>query len=282
MYSEDIVQPMKLEVYNSIVHDFKKYRGFGRKEEQDLKNKYKHIPSSTIGSIISSLVQRTMKRYFRKSPAISQKYYDQFQEQVKNDDSGDTIIKLSERHAITPSLFARSILLHEHSDYEVKEIIKDTSLIQNGDLAYHTFLANINDNQYGPYSDVIKRSIGLEYELRIERELKLLKIPYSDETALRSRGFDKTPDVKLDVPIAVDGFVINWIESKAMFGDKENHATYFNEQLKCYWNRFGPGLVIYWFGYLEILDYGREVNTMIILRTGFPTKDSIIQHNTDF
>lgn len=125
------------------------------------------------------------------------------------------------------------------------------------------------------------RSIGLEYELRLERELRLMSISFSDETILRSRGYDKTPDFKLDVPIAVDGFIVNWVESKALFGDEENHSGYLKEQLMCYWNRFGPGLVIYWFGFLETLNSTPEVNNMFILRTCFPCKENITMYNLD-
>lgn len=36
---------------------------------------------------------------------------------------------------------------------------------------------------------------------------------------------------------AVDGRVVNWIESKALFGDPANHAAYLKDQFWSYWNR---------------------------------------------
>lgn len=125
------------------------------------------------------------------------------------------------------------------------------------------------------------RSIGLEYELRLEQYLRTLNITFSDENVLRSHGYDKTPDFKLDVPIAIDGFIVHWVESKALFGDEENHSGYLKDQLTCYWNRFGPGLVIYWFGYLETLDLTPEINNMFIIRSSFPAKESITQFKYD-
>ncbi|CAB3988739.1 Hypothetical predicted protein, partial [Paramuricea clavata] len=89
------------------------------------------------------------------------------------------------------------------------------------------------------------------------------------ENDMRSQGYDKTPDFKLQVPIAVDGRVVNWIESKASFGDESSHKTYLKDQFWSYWNRFGPGMVIYWFGFIDELDCNRDKG--IILSDQFPS-----------
>lgn len=85
---------------------------------------------------------------------------------------------------------------------------------------------------------------------------------------MREREFDKTPDFKLEVPIAVDGHVVNWIESKALFGAPESHKGYLKDQFWSYWNRFGPGLVIYWFGFVDELDTNKDKG--ILLYDNFP------------
>ncbi|CAK1550516.1 unnamed protein product [Leptosia nina] len=282
MTSENEIKPMSQKLYAAIVEDFNKLTTFSRKAENELRHKYKEVPSSTIGSIISLLVQRSMKHNYRKSPVISSRYYDLYENLVKKEDKSDVIIQLADSQGISPALFVRSLLQNIYPDSTmVKKCLKDSTLIENKDLAYQVFLGIMYDNQYGPYADIIKQSIGLEYEMRLEKELHLMDITFSDENLLRLRGYDKTPDFKLDVPIAVDGFVVNWIESKALFGDEENHLGYVKEQLICYWNRFGPGLVIYWFGYLETLENTPEVNNMFILRTNFPSKESITQYRID-
>lgn len=72
------------------------------------------------------------------------------------------------------------------------------------------------------------------YERKLKCHLQKLNLPFLDEHQLRLRGYDKTPDVKLEVPISVDGFIINWIESKALFGDDDSHNGYLESQLYRY------------------------------------------------
>lgn len=67
--------------------------------------------------------------------------------------------------------------------------------------------------------------------------------------------------------------IINWIESKASFGDRDSHAKYVKEQLSCYSNRFGPGIVIYWFGYQEDILNINQGNLIIL--DDFPTNDTL-------
>lgn len=62
--------------------------------------------------------------------------------------------------------------------------------------------------------------------------------PMTDEHGLKARGYDKTPDLKLEVPIAVNGHIVNWIESKASFGDRKNHERYLEDQFWSYQNRW--------------------------------------------
>ncbi|ODN06645.1 hypothetical protein Ocin01_00009 [Orchesella cincta] len=136
---------------------------------------------------------------------------------------------------------------------EISKYLRDTASIPDRTLAYEVYMCTVHDDNYGPFPDAIKRTIGKEYEVRLSKLLQDQGILYLEEDQLRKQGYDKTPDIKLEVPIAINGKVITWIESKATFGDEETHQGYVKDQLTSYYNRFGPGLVIYWLGYVETI-----------------------------
>jgi len=72
-------------------------------------------------------------------------------------------------------------------------------------------------------------------------------------TCIRASGASKTPDILLASPIGV--FVDNawrsvcWIDSKALFGDENTHRNDVVEQAQGYVHRYGPGMILYWFGH---------------------------------
>ena len=73
------------------------------------------------------------------------------------------------------------------------------------------------------------------------------------EEELRGEGKSKTPDVLLTVPIGfyVNGTwrVVRWIDSKALFCDPVTHKYEVSKQAEGYVHRYGPGCVVYWFGW---------------------------------
>jgi len=190
------------------------------------------------------------------------------------------IVEFAKNSRFSPAQFAKIILEEKFKELEGEEtvskelnikitkLIKNSALIDDQKLATEVWLATIKDNNYGPFTEQIKQAIGQDYENKAKRSLERLGLSYQDEYELRSKGYDKTPDIKLDIPFAYNGYVINWIESKALFGDKESHDNYLKTQLWSYWNRYGAGMVIYWFGFIDDLDNNRDNG--IIVCDDFP------------
>ena len=105
-----------------------------------------------------------------------------------------------------------------------------------------------------PAVDAAKAEVGARYERHLERILEESGIHYVSEDSLRDLGAAKTPDVLLPVPLGVlhpvtgEALIVHWIDSKALFGDGETHAASVLPQTQSYVARYGPGLVVYWFG----------------------------------
>ncbi|CAL4089047.1 unnamed protein product, partial [Meganyctiphanes norvegica] len=237
------------------------------------------VDSKTLGSIYSQEIQRKVKKNFHRfnAPDIAQDIFQSYINAISNYEAPGILVRMSKELTYSPAMLSK-LILEQHLNAtkpgtsatrsQVNRLLRDTTLIEDRDLAYEVYLCLLEDDVYGPFADSIKHSIGHEYEFLLKQQLDALNISYQNEDDLRSKGYDKTPDIKLDIPIAVDGRVINWIESKASFGDRDSHKTYLKDQFWSYWNRFGAGLVIYWFGFIEELDEHKEKG--IMLRDSFP------------
>ncbi|XP_076656942.1 CDAN1-interacting nuclease 1 [Halictus rubicundus] len=258
---------MKLDVYNDIVNTIRDFRGLPKDCRDVLKQKYKDIPASTLYGILSLDIQHKMKKWHLKLFGDNKNYYVTYMKAVRKGEPVGILLRLAKNLSVPPALLAKNVLEKHDPDVsrsEIGRLFKDTTLIQNKDLAYEVYLCVLYDNVYGPIADAIGVSVGQEYELKLQNYLTERSLAFRNEEYLRSRGYDKTPDFKLEVPIAVNGFIVNWIESKARFGNMEIHQKYIKEQFLSYWNRFGPGLVIYWFGFVDTLAESGEKRFIIM------------------
>lgn len=120
---------------------------------------------------------------------------------------------------------------------------------------------------------MLRYSIGEEYEVKLKKMARDAGLTFYDEGDLRRDGFDKTPDLLLAVQCLYKNTIINWIESKASFGDNDSHSKYLKDQLSCYENRFGSGIVIYWFGFQEEILNAKQ-NNLIVL-DDFPSNEHL-------
>ncbi|XP_016328802.1 uncharacterized protein C15orf41 homolog isoform X2 [Sinocyclocheilus anshuiensis] len=216
------------------------------------------LPPSTLLSIFSQEYQKRMKRSMVRhhAPDVVKAYYQRYRSEAKTRPTAPLLLELANQVDLSPALLARLIVecfLEEReasvaaSRHVLNNMLREPYSIPDLLLAKHVEQCTVNDCCYGPLVNCIKHAVGLEHEDLLRDKLREKNLSF----------------------LAVDGHIVHWIESKASFGDEHSHHTYLNEQFWSYCNRFGPGLVIYWYGFVSELDCQRGRG--ILLRDGFPS-----------
>ena len=173
----------------------------------------------------------------------------------------NVIVNIAVEAGYPPYLMARIIVeaLTGHKGKRLTDAMKDPSLHLSSPPHGSPFLASSvlkavnSDPLCGPRHDLYRRHVGISFEHLLARQLDRLNVPFVTEDHLRSLGTSKTPDILLSSPVAffADGRYrpVCWIDSKALFGDATTHRTEVVAQATGYVHRFGPGMLLYWFGH---------------------------------
>lgn len=152
----------------------------------------------------------------------------------------------------------------------------------------HLVKVGDRDMVYGSTNVAKLHKQGLEAEQDIAAWLDENNCGYHSEKDLKAQGYDKTPDFLLTVPVILQfhdscegvekqpDMLIHWIESKAMFGDRENIVSHYKDQLEPYFQRFGAGIIMYSKGCIGELKRDFS-NQSIKIVTVFPKK--LVKHS---
>lgn len=167
---------------------------------------------------------------------------------------GHPILELAKKTRFPPALMASLIMKkYGFSRKATNYLFKNPDCIENLRLRKEVKKALDADYFFSPRAHALQGNKGEMGEAIISKWLDNREIPYFTETELREQGDGKTPDFVLKNPLCIEGLEVRWIESKALFGDEFEHKHYSKKQFKEYFEIFGEGMVVYWYGYLEDL-----------------------------
>uniref|UniRef100_A0A1B0DPN0 CDAN1-interacting nuclease 1 n=1 Tax=Phlebotomus papatasi TaxID=29031 RepID=A0A1B0DPN0_PHLPP len=269
---------ISVQKYNEITEFIKNYRGLMIDCDKELQTAFPEYSATVLSSILSREVQKRLKATYYPIQAQSARLFQQYEKQIAEDPQNDSVLlDMAVKVRFSPVGLARLLLAEmfkgSRTKNEVSNMVKNPYLIPDAALGANVRKCLFNDNYDGPISDFIRRFMGEEYEIRLKQMAKDAGLVFNDEGDLRRTGYDKTPDLKLAIPCLYRGTPIHWIESKALFGDAANHEKYVREQLSCYRNRFGAGIVIYWMGYVDSV--ADTDASMIFVRDSFPEANEL-------
>ena len=191
----------------------------------------------------------------------------------------ETIIGITEDNNSESAVMVEASNSHSSSNKSAKassawitKLLRDPDQLLPIDPFLHSNIIYCLQNDFltSPSTDQFRHQIGIEKEEYMHKRLTEMGILFHSEAAMRAAGYPKTPDALLAYPVEIDGHIVNWIESKALFSDFPTHQTYQRDQYWPYYNRFGPGLVIYWYGVLEEINSDRDREKGILVMDRFP------------
>ena len=193
--------------------------------------------------------QKEVRRMIRIHGKIMSKRADLLDEWNK----GVSIVKLAEKERFSPMLMAHILLAAMNvSKKRTKKILKNPEIVDDERLEREIREAMEADYLYSPRAHEEQMKRGLEGEERLFAWLDSMGVEYTKESEMPNTEGRKTPDALLKNPIEIGGKEVRWLDSKASFGDPEEIKRSYKRQFKSYIELFGPGAVIYWYGYVKM------------------------------
>ncbi len=231
-------------------HDILRMLRYGEKVETIAKNL--SLPVDTIYSIRSQEVVKDVKRRFHILKLSKGKM-------VRRWKHGESLVNIAKSYRFPPVLISQFILPElNYTKKQIQGMLHEPENIAVERLRDEVAIVVDNDHQYSPFHNKIQKREGDEGELRLAEWLVAQDIDFQTEDDLKKYN-SKTPDFLLEGELTLGKTKLAWIESKASFGSRSDYKMHLRKQLKPYRELFGPGMVVYWRGFLTSLKTYQDI-----------------------
>ncbi len=197
---------------------------------------------------------------------------------------GDSLHFISKELSFSSYKLAKLFLeYYFQKSFPIQLFLENPSMISNEILREDLLNCISKDSVCSLEHSLLSECCGREYEDILIDKLHNLCLCFETEQELRNKGRSKTPDVLFLIPMAIttpyyesgqenEFVLVNWIDSKALFADVETLEEHLT-QFRAYSNRYGHGLVIYWFGFEEgVIEAVKKHDIGVTLTSSFPEK----------
>jgi len=240
------------------------YRKLNAPEDLDALSKSEGIPREVLTSILAHKIVRQTIRLFYKVKARSKELYSHWKR-------GKSFLEISRICRIAPTLCASFILAEcGFSKKAFRKAVLNPSEIKDERLRKELAEAIREDFIYSDWAAAEQRERGMQHEKKLEKWLTDHGCSFWTEK--ERTGEEKTPDCLLKKSIRFKGKTVHWFESKGYFGDAAEMRRNYNKQFKHYVNLFGPGVVVYWLGFVVDAKLPPDFRKNIILVDGSDLK----------
>lgn len=233
------------------------------KQAFDSVSRFEEVPACAVrlGLLFETLISIHGKSVVEKTKKANAKNQRQAATYCKRwrQDQSVSLVRLAREYEVSPVMFARLLLPELQADVDkrsVGQLLKNTSQIVSPVVRNMVVECMLKDHVYSPLVERVKEHVGQEWEYSLLRHLDRPGMFFQSEDQMRAGGYAKTPDVFFSIPQRVtlsDGrqVIATWIDSKASFGDEDTMRVGLRDQLMSYRYRFGPGIVVFFFGHVD-------------------------------
>ena len=235
-------------------YEFLVQRLTSEKDIESLHKKAGYSKDMLYNILAKKIVKNTLKKYYPIQHKLEY-YYRRWQR-------GESFSKIAEELQFSSILLASFLLIKKKgfSRKTFNEALRKPALIKDPRIRKEIEECIKEDFVYAPWAYDIQKKNGEEGERRGAEWLDKRKIHYMTEKDNKEMNHHhKTPDFLFEHPQNINGFKANWIESKAMFGDDREIRRQFKKQLGPYLKYFGPGIVVYWYGFIDDITLGKDI-----------------------